>query len=174
MDCADNFALTYLLQEFCIDNKLAFVSGSVQQFEARLFTYNDPELSCFGCAFPEVSPDAVGACNDFGVLSTTTSILGAMQAAEAVKAITQPQPAQAELTVINTHDYETHKFVVERRNDCVICGDGTARVERMDIQQMTPAELKAKLDAKKELVVCLLYTSPSPRDRTRSRMPSSA
>ena len=26
----------------------------------------------------------------------------------------------------------------------------------------------------KELVACLLYTSPSPRDRTRSRMPSSA
>ena len=25
-----------------------------------------------------------------------------------------------------------------------------------------------------ELQVCLLYTSPSPRDRTRSRMPSSA
>ena len=24
------------------------------------------------------------------------------------------------------------------------------------------------------LIVCLLYTSPSPRDRTRSRMPSSA
>ena len=26
----------------------------------------------------------------------------------------------------------------------------------------------------KELDPCLLYTSPSPRDRTRSRMPSSA
>ena len=25
-----------------------------------------------------------------------------------------------------------------------------------------------------ELGICLLYTSPSPRDRTRSRMPSSA
>ena len=25
-----------------------------------------------------------------------------------------------------------------------------------------------------ELDICLLYTSPSPRDRTRSRMPSSA
>ena len=25
-----------------------------------------------------------------------------------------------------------------------------------------------------ELLFCLLYTSPSPRDRTRSRMPSSA
>ena len=33
------------------------------------------------------------------------------------------------------------------------------------------------LDAARELVLrhlCLLYTSPSPRDRTRSRMPSSA
>ena len=26
----------------------------------------------------------------------------------------------------------------------------------------------------RELYICLLYTSPSPRDRTRSRMPSSA
>ena len=30
------------------------------------------------------------------------------------------------------------------------------------------------LDDYPELVACLLYTSPSPRDRTRSRMPSSA
>ena len=29
-------------------------------------------------------------------------------------------------------------------------------------------------DPKSGLKVCLLYTSPSPRDRTRSRMPSSA
>ena len=26
----------------------------------------------------------------------------------------------------------------------------------------------------KDIEICLLYTSPSPRDRTRSRMPSSA
>jgi len=29
-------------------------------------------------------------------------------------------------------------------------------------------------DASEQLQICLLYTSPSPRDRTRSRMPSSA
>ena len=29
-------------------------------------------------------------------------------------------------------------------------------------------------DILKEVEVCLLYTSPSPRDRTRARMPSSA
>ena len=35
-------------------------------------------------------------------------------------------------------------------------------------------ELSPFLDALDRLLVCLLYTSPSPRDRTRSRMPSSA
>ena len=34
-------------------------------------------------------------------------------------------------------------------------------------------KLNVKVDAG-EIYVCLLYTSPSPRDRTRSRMPSSA
>ena len=39
------------------------------------------------------------------------------------------------------------------------------------------AELTAELTARKqqyEYYSCLLYTSPSPRDRTRARMPSSA
>ena len=40
------------------------------------------------------------------------------------------------------------------------------------------SECMANASAKHSLIVgsyaCLLYTSPSPRDRTRSRMPSSA
>ena len=39
--------------------------------------------------------------------------------------------------------------------------------EKLQIQQ----ELKDELVL---AIACLLYTSPSPRDRTRSRMPSSA
>ena len=43
------------------------------------------------------------------------------------------------------------------------------------IQILTVAEQRAKVMGKTEVVsICLLYTSPSPRDRTRSRMPSSA
>ena len=37
-----------------------------------------------------------------------------------------------------------------------------------------PSFLKEKTPQEKQQYVCLLYTSPSPRDRTRSRMPSSA
>ena len=43
-------------------------------------------------------------------------------------------------------------------------GDGLKPVQRRIIYSMSELGLSA----------CLLYTSPSPRDRTRSRMPSSA
>ena len=36
------------------------------------------------------------------------------------------------------------------------------------------AQLKSQMDSVAKLQDCLLYTSPSPRDRTRYRMPSSA
>ena len=35
-------------------------------------------------------------------------------------------------------------------------------------------QLKAELEAACQVMVCLLYTSPSPRDLSTSRMPSSA
>ena len=41
-------------------------------------------------------------------------------------------------------------------------------------EEVEPARAKASLLGVKEIYICLLYTSPSPRDRTRSRMPSSA
>ena len=50
----------------------------------------------------------------------------------------------------------------------------TESSERMEI---TSGACNVKLDGDSEETIyesCLLYTSPSPRDRTRSRMPSSA
>ena len=51
-------------------------------------------------------------------------------------------------------------------NQGVICAKGSSGI----MKQYSPARLTQPLLRKP----CLLYTSPSPRDRTRSRMPSSA
>ena len=40
--------------------------------------------------------------------------------------------------------------------------------------EKVPTELGYLLESNSRILGCLLYTSPSPRDRTRSRMPSSA
>ena len=47
----------------------------------------------------------------------------------------------------------------------------TISPENEELKIAKPKEIKQFLD---DYVICLLYTSPSPRDRTRSRMPSSA
>ena len=49
--------------------------------------------------------------------------------------------------------------------------------EAWDGLERETTELVAEVDSRRERLTteaCLLYTSPSPRDRTRSRMPSSA
>ena len=53
--------------------------------------------------------------------------------------------------------------------DCV----DNKKVDHFWSKSAALAYVKLDLDGKK-LHTCLLYTSPSPRDRTRSRMPSSA
>ena len=54
---------------------------------------------------------------------------------------------------------------------------GAAKLALLDIKDMaarTPFSVAELSGAFVKLTNCLLYTSPSPRDRTRSRMPSSA
>ena len=48
----------------------------------------------------------------------------------------------------------------------------TARTSLIDMH--LPAENFEEYECKEEIDCCLLYTSPSPRDATLSRMPSSA
>ena len=49
-----------------------------------------------------------------------------------------------------------------------------ANVDDDAFMQIASKAIYDELQSKNKLSFCLLYTSPSPRDRTRSRMPSSA
>ena len=51
------------------------------------------------------------------------------------------------------------------------CGDDDYYYPSVKLEFVT---VKAGADGLIQSLLCLLYTSPSPRDRTRSRMPSSA
>ena len=43
-----------------------------------------------------------------------------------------------------------------------------------NLAALIPGRYAVLMDRDGRIIACLLYTSPSPRDRTRSRMPSSA
>ena len=61
--------------------------------------------------------------------------------------------------------YPTSKFIANSLNQKLV-----QRTNIMCLQWTT----RGIHSVKNTLNICLLYTSPSPRDRTRSRMPSSA
>ena len=72
--------------------------------------------------------------------------------------------------------YDVHRLVGERR---LILGGVEIPYEKgllghSDADVLVHAVMDALLGAAALGDICLLYTSPSPRDRTRSRMPSSA
>ena len=82
----------------------------------------------------------------------------------------------------------THEEVEEKMLDMLeeVCGDEEVRDHRDEdlfelgfLDSMAAVELLVDIEDEfgvsiAPTEVCLLYTSPSPRDRTRSRMPSSA
>ena len=61
--------------------------------------------------------------------------------------------------------------------DIGLAPQGVLRIEWADMHMPVLKAIRERFEKEKPLAgirICLLYTSPSPRDRTRSRMPSSA
>ena len=75
----------------------------------------------------------------------------------------------------NEHALPAHpQVVVEYICSLVKSSRSSASIRRAIAGIATIHKLNRLTDPTKDPDVCLLYTSPSPRDRTRSRMPSSA
>ena len=65
-----------------------------------------------------------------------------------------------------------HEFVIQNKNDLAAGIKKEIQLFLPDLGRFANFWVVSKIAANK--MHCLLYTSPSPRDRTRSRMPSSA
>ncbi len=76
---------------------------------------------------------------------------------------------------MTTGAYDLEVNVMCRDNDHLV-QLMTTQITKMDgiYESSTNIYFKVYKYAQPDLYLCLLYTSPSPRDRTRSRMPSSA
>ena len=82
----------------------------------------------------------------------------------------------AETETINTHE-ETAPESQEYVDEMVAKGEAALNAGQDEQQEQRPDWLPEKFSDAEQLAqayACLLYTSPSPRDTTASRMPSSA
>ncbi|KAM7342652.1 ubiquitin-like activating enzyme 4 [Cochliomyia hominivorax] len=87
LDCTDNVATRYLLNDACVMLKRPLISGSALQMDGQLTVYNYGESGpCYRCLFPvPPPPETVTNCSDGGVLGAITGVIGSLQALEAIK-----------------------------------------------------------------------------------------
>ena len=92
VDATDNFPAKYLINDACLVLNKPFVFGAVSRYEGQVTVFNmsvgDKERINYRDLFPEPPKQGeVPSCAEAGVLGALPGIIGAMQAAEAIKLI---------------------------------------------------------------------------------------
>jgi molybdopterin-synthase adenylyltransferase len=103
------------------------VSGAAIGFDGQLavFDVRQPSSPCYACLFPPDSAPPEVACATMGVFAPLVGIVGAMQAAEALKLLATALPSLAgRLLMLDARRMQWDEVRVARRLDCAVCGGG--------------------------------------------------
>ncbi len=124
LDCSDNFATRHAVNRACFAAKVPLVSGAVIRFDGQLSVF-DPRSDaspCYSCLFPQDQPFEDVACSTMGVFAPLVGVIGAMQAAEALKLIIGTGTSLAgRLLLLDGRSMEWTSIGVARSPDCPVC-----------------------------------------------------
>ena len=87
LDGSDNFATRHAVNRVCVRLRKPLVSGAAVRFDGQVTVF-DMRLAaapCYSCLFPEGGESEDIRCAVMGVFAPLTGIVGAIQAAEALK-----------------------------------------------------------------------------------------
>jgi adenylyltransferase/sulfurtransferase len=169
IDGTDNFETRYLVNDICVELKKPWVSGAVFKFSGQVTLFNAPDKDgergpTYRCLFPEPPPaEKVPGCGESGVLATVPGIVGMVMANEAVKYLSGVgEVLSGRLWIFDALTGESRivgfdrdeaalkdvklKSAVEYRYFC-------GQKEEQPMREITPKELKAKLDAQEDIVL---------------------
>ncbi|CAG9859984.1 unnamed protein product [Phyllotreta striolata] len=138
LDCTDNVATRYLLNDACVLNNIPLVSGSALQMEGQLTVYHYMDGPCYRCLFPvPPPPETVTNCGDGGVLGPIPGVIGTLQALEAIKIIIKSEGILTSRFLIFDGASSTFRNVKlrKRNKDCEVCGDSPTILTLINYEQ---------------------------------------
>ncbi|WP_070107993.1 HesA/MoeB/ThiF family protein [Burkholderia plantarii] len=125
LDCTDNFATRHAINRACATHRVPLVSGAALRFDGQIstFDFRDAASPCYACVFPEDQPFEEVACSTMGVFAPTVGIIGAMQAAEALRVIGGlGETLVGRLMMLDSLRMEWNTMRIARQPDCPVCG----------------------------------------------------
>ena len=168
VDGTDNFPTRYLVNDACVLLGKPNAYGSIFRFEGQSTVFHYQDGPCYRCLYPEPPPPGlVPSCAEGGVLGVLPAVIGSIQATETVKIILgKGETLSGRLLLYDALNMKFRELKLRRNPGCPVCGDNPTVTELIDYQQfcgipqqaaadaaeeklpeITPIELKARMDA---------------------------
>ena len=129
LDCSDNFATRHALNRACVAAGTPLVAGAAIRFDGQLSVFDTrrPESPCYACLFPEDSGFEDVACSTMGVFAPLVGVVGAAQAAEALKVLLGiGEPLVGRLLLLDGRAMEWTSIKMGRNPACRVCAERPA------------------------------------------------
>lgn len=119
VDCTDNFATRYLINDACVILNKPLVYGAIHKFSGQVMVLNYQNGPTLRCMYPEPPhPLEVPSCEEFGVVGSVPGIIGSLQATEVLKIILGLEGVlSGKLFMIDTLNFNTSISSFERNPD---------------------------------------------------------
>jgi molybdopterin/thiamine biosynthesis adenylyltransferase/rhodanese-related sulfurtransferase len=174
-DGTDNFPTRYLVNDACVlSGNKPNAYASIFRFEGQASVFATKDGPCYRCLYPEPPPPGlVPSCAEGGVLGILPGLLGVIQATEVIKLILgKGDSLIGRLLLVDSLGMKFRELKLRKNPDCPVCGTYPTVKKLIDYQQfcgivpeekpapmqngipqITPVELKRRLDAGEEVFV---------------------
>lgn len=146
VDCADSFAVTYILSDACLRLQRPLVSASVLGFSgyAGVFCERAPS---YRAVFPDL-PRQVGTCASSGVMGSAVGVLGTLQAHLSLAVLLQTDPApQGRLITVDLRQFRFSSF------SFLGAPEPAQSLQFISVSQLEVADLVMDLRSEQEIAV---------------------
>ena len=124
LDCSDNFDTRHAVNRVCVALSKPLVSGAAIRFDGQIsvFDCSAAQAPCYACAFPPEERPPQTQCATMGVFAPLVGIVGAMQAAEALKLLLNMSPSLAgRLLMLDSKAMEWTEIRIGKQSNCPVC-----------------------------------------------------
>ena len=124
VDASDNFDTKFLLNEKSISLKKKLIVGAISKYDGHIFVFNfeNSKNACLQCFYQEKPSDEVLNCDQEGILGTTASVIGSIQANEILKMIIGSKNIlENSIMILNTFNLKLRIVKFKKIKKCV-CG----------------------------------------------------
>ena len=128
LDCSDNFATRHAVNRACVRHRRPLVSGAAVRFDGQVsvFDLRDDLSPCYQCLFPENAELEEMRCAVMGIFAPLTGIIGAVQAAEALKLLAGAgDTLKGRLLILDALAMQWRTVKLAKDPSCAVCAKVT-------------------------------------------------